>query len=61
MDDDDFDLGRCWHIAIVSISESECQCMDCLRIWPKEPGFRSDWPAFDLSPVSASEAKEGGQ
>ena len=37
----------CWHIGIVSISETECQCMDCLRIWPKEPGFRSDWPEQD--------------
>jgi hypothetical protein len=38
---------RCDHIAIVSISPTECQCMDCLRIWPKEPGFKSDWPQFD--------------
>lgn len=37
----------CPHIAIVSISETECQCMDCLRKWPKEPGFKSDWPQFD--------------
>jgi len=37
----------CDHIGIVSISEMERQCMDCLRIWPKEPGFKSDWPNMD--------------
>lgn len=37
----------CDHIAIVSISPTECQCMDCLRIWPKEAGFVSDWPQSD--------------
>jgi hypothetical protein len=37
----------CAHIAIVSISDTETQCMDCLRTWPKEPGFRSDWPQYD--------------
>lgn len=38
---------ECWHTSIVSISETECQCMDCLSIWPKEPDFKSDWPQFD--------------
>jgi hypothetical protein len=37
----------CDHIAVVSISETECQCMDCLRKWPKEDGFKSDWPSHD--------------
>jgi hypothetical protein len=37
----------CYHIAIVSLSETETQCMDCLRIWPKEPGFVSDYPQHD--------------
>ena len=40
-------LANCGHIAIVSISPTETQCMDCLRIWPKEPGFVSDWPQYD--------------
>ncbi len=49
-DNDDFysdHLENCPHIGIVSISETECQCMDCLRVWPKEPNFKSDWPEFD--------------
>ena len=37
----------CDHIGIVSISEKECQCMDCLRIWDKGPDFKSDWPNQD--------------
>lgn len=37
----------CDHIAIVNLNATECQCMDCLRIWPKEPGFKSDWPEWD--------------
>lgn len=37
----------CDHIAIVSISETETQCMDCLRKWAKRPGFVSDWPQWD--------------
>lgn len=37
----------CSHIAIVSCSETECQCMDCLRIWPKAKNFVSDWPQHD--------------
>lgn len=37
----------CSHIAIVSISKTECQCMDCLRVWPKEQDFKSDWPEYD--------------
>lgn len=37
----------CYHIAIVSISETECQCMDCLRKWPKREDFKSDWPQHD--------------
>ncbi len=37
----------CSHIAIVSISDTECQCMDCLRVWPKQEGFKSDWPMAD--------------
>ncbi len=40
-------IENCAHIAIVSISSTETQCMDCLRIWPKEPGFKSDWPEYD--------------
>lgn len=37
----------CGHIAIVSISETKCQCMDCLMVWDKEPGFQSDYPQYD--------------
>lgn len=37
----------CYHIAIVSVSESECQCMDCLRRWAKDPDFKSDFPEMD--------------
>lgn len=37
----------CSHIAIVSISETECQCMDCLRKWLKDENFKSDWPNED--------------
>lgn len=56
MDDDDFGYGDddydgsnepCSHIGIVSISATECQCMDCMMIWPKEKNFKSDWPQFD--------------
>jgi hypothetical protein len=39
--------GSCAHIAVVSYSATECQCMDCLRIWPKREGFVSDWPDAD--------------
>jgi hypothetical protein len=45
--DNNEEYFRCDHIAIVSISEKECQCMDCLRIWEKEPNFKSDWPQHD--------------
>jgi len=38
---------NCPHVGIVSISSVECQCMDCLRKWPKWPGFKSDWPEYD--------------
>ena len=41
------DEFECWHTIIVSISETECQCTGCLRIWPKEEGFKSDWPQHD--------------
>lgn len=44
---DPFEEQSCSHIAIVSISDDECQCMDCLRTWPKEPGFVSDFPEYD--------------
>lgn len=52
---DDIDFGEdgevigfeCYHIGIVSISDTKCQCMDCLRIWPKQRGFVSDWPEHD--------------
>jgi hypothetical protein len=37
----------CYHIGIVSISENECQCVDCLRTWPKETSFKSDFPYLD--------------
>jgi len=37
----------CNHIAIVSINDTDCQCMDCLCIWIKEPGFLSDYPQHD--------------
>ena len=40
-------VENCSHIAIVSISPTETQCMDCLRIWPKEVGFVSDFPQHD--------------
>lgn len=40
-------LEECDHTSIVSVSETECQCMDCLRIWNKEVDFRSDWPECD--------------
>ena len=46
----DIDYGydhMCDHIAIVSLSETECQCVDCLRIWPKGEKFISDWPQYD--------------
>ena len=37
--EDDYDYvwsaSDCSHIGIVSISATECQCMDCLAIWPK--------------------------
>jgi len=38
---------QCDHIGIVSISDADCQCMDCLRVWPKSPDFKSDWPSQD--------------
>lgn len=48
---DSIDAGwyadNCSHIAIVSISDTECQCMDCLRIWKKEHDFKSDWLRYD--------------
>lgn len=37
----------CDHIAIVSISDTECQCMDCLIKWNKEKNFKSDYPEYD--------------
>lgn len=45
--DDSWFQSNCGHIAIVSISPTECQCMDCLRIWPKRSDFKSDWPQCD--------------
>lgn len=56
-DGDDYDYGKeCGHIGIVSISATECQCMDCLRVWPKGPEFKSDRPQYgcdnrETSPV----------
>ena len=44
---EDWSVEDCCHIGIVSISATECQCMDCLRVWPKEEGFKSDWPEYD--------------
>jgi hypothetical protein len=38
------ELDDCSHIAIVSISETECQCMDCLRRWPKADASVEDDP-----------------
>jgi len=38
----------CDHISIVSCSDTECQCMDCLRKWPKKKDFKSDWPNHDI-------------
>ena len=35
------------HSAIVSYNDTEVQCMDCLRKWPKLSGFKSDWPQYD--------------
>jgi hypothetical protein len=46
IDDGWLQMG-CSHIAIVSISPTECQCMDCLRKWKKEKDFKSDWPQYD--------------
>lgn len=43
----DWQSEHCGHIAIVSISETECQCIDCLRMWPKRADFKSDWPSLD--------------
>lgn len=37
----------CGHIAQVSISTGEIQCMDCLRKWPKPADFKSDFPEYD--------------
>jgi hypothetical protein len=51
MNDEEEYQTECYHIGIVSISETECQCMDCLRIWPKEKDFKSDWPRSSLSSV----------
>ena len=39
--------ARCDHIAVVSVSETKCQCMDCLLTWPKGPDFKSDFPEYD--------------
>jgi hypothetical protein len=38
---------QCDHIALVSVSKTECQCMHCLRVWIKQPDFKSDWPNLD--------------
>lgn len=49
-DNDTLDYSEyrgCWHTAVVSISPTECQCMDCLHIWPKRPDFKSDFPLMD--------------
>lgn len=43
---DDADM-TCDHIAQVSISTMEIQCMDCLRKWPKPANFKSDFPEQD--------------
>lgn len=42
-----FDEESCPHTGIVSLNETQCQCMDCLRVWLKEPDFKSDYPEFD--------------
>lgn len=47
MAEDDWNPEECDHIAIVSLTKTECQCMDCLRIWTKEKNFKSDWPQYD--------------
>lgn len=44
---DEYFLEDCWHTIIVSISETECQCTSCLRIWEKGLGFISDNPLQD--------------
>ena len=46
-EDDRLSYFVCDHIAIVSISATECQCMDCMNVWPKDPGFKSDYPVMD--------------
>lgn len=38
---------ECMHTLQVSISETECQCTGCLRIWKKPEGFVSDIPWQD--------------
>jgi hypothetical protein len=38
---------ECYHIAVVSINEAECQCVDCLRVWNKTSNFKSDFPNLD--------------
>lgn len=43
----DLEMEQCGHIAIVSISDTETQCMDCQMTWPKEDGFVSDFPQSD--------------
>ncbi len=37
----------CDHVAIVSLTATECQCMDCLTTWPKGENFVSDYPEMD--------------
>lgn len=37
----------CGHIAVISISKTKCQCMDCLKTWDKHKGFKSDFPQYD--------------
>lgn len=47
MDDEVEYEYECYHTSIVSISETEYQCIGCLRKWPKEEDFKSDWPYQD--------------
>lgn len=42
-----YEDDTCYHIALVSISDTECQCMDCLTIYDKDLDFKSDWPNAD--------------
>lgn len=46
-EEDDFFEEECMHTLQVSISETECQCTGCLRIWKKPEGFVSDIPWQD--------------